>query len=85
MHFMVSLLLLGLLFGCSVVLLLSDQLFSSPPQIEEIRKERAKEKLRKMEERRAFRESRVYQEARSIGGVLVSCCHWTETPLLKHH
>jgi hypothetical protein len=38
-----------------------------------------------MEERRAFRESRVYQEARSIGGVLVSCCHWTETPLLKHH
>ena len=31
---------------------------------------KAKERLQKMEERRAFRESRVFQEARSIDGIL---------------
>jgi len=39
-------------------------------QIGELRKMKAKERLQKMEERRAFRESRVFQEARSIDGIL---------------
>ena len=48
----------------------SSSFFFISLQITELREQRAKEKLQKLEQRRAFRESRVFQEARSIGGVL---------------
>ena len=54
----------------SSLMTLNSSFFFISLQITELREQRAKEKLQKLEQRRAFRESRVFQEARSIGGVL---------------